>query len=57
MNTEVKMGFDNSNRGALFKNGRKEADTDPDYNGSLNIAGTEYWVNAWIKPARPAPSS
>lgn len=41
--------FDDSNRGALFKNDRKTKDTDRDYSGSINVAGHDYWLSAWIK--------
>lgn len=44
--------YDNTNRGALFKNDRKQKDTHPDYKGSLDVEGTEYWVSAWIKESR-----
>lgn len=27
--------YDNTNRGALFKNGRKESDKHPDYRGDI----------------------
>ncbi len=46
------MSFDNTNRGALFKNNRKESDTHPDYTGSLNVDGSEYFLNAWIKEGK-----
>ena len=41
--------YDNTNRGVLFKNDRREKDTHPEYNGTINIEGQEYWLNAWIK--------
>jgi hypothetical protein len=41
--------YDNTNRGALFKNTRKETDSHPDYNGSINVDGVEYWLSAWVK--------
>lgn len=41
--------YDNTNRGALFKNNRKEKDSHPDYNGSLNVGGHDYWISAWLK--------
>jgi hypothetical protein len=44
--------YDNKNRGSLFKNDRKELDTHPDYNGSINIEGTDYWLNGWLKESK-----
>jgi len=44
--------YDDTNRGALFRNDKKESDRHPDYKGSLNVGGTEYWVSAWIKESK-----
>ena len=41
--------YDNTNRGVLFKNDRKEKDSHPDYKGSINADGVEYWLSAWMK--------
>ena len=41
--------YDNSNRGVLFKNDRKESDNHPDYKGQINCDGVEFWLSAWIK--------
>ncbi len=41
--------YDNTNRGVLFKNQRKESDKHPDYTGNINVDGTEFWLSAWIK--------
>lgn len=41
------MERDNTNRGAIWPNKRKEQDTHPDFTGSLNVDGVEFWVNAW----------
>jgi hypothetical protein len=46
------MAYDNSNSGLLAKNDRKEKDTHPDYRGSINIDGQEYWLSAWVKTGR-----
>lgn len=44
------MQYDNSNRGVLFKNDRKEKDTHPDYKGSYTDGnGQEFWLSAWLK--------
>ena len=41
--------YSNENRGVLFKNDRKEVDNHPDYKGSINVDGQEFWLSAWIK--------
>lgn len=41
--------YDNTNRGILSKNERKEKDTHPDHKGTLNVDGVEYWLDAWVK--------
>lgn len=46
------MEYDNTNRCSLFKNDRKETDKHPNYKGSLNVAGTDYWISAWIKKSK-----
>jgi uncharacterized protein (DUF736 family) len=42
------MSYDNTNSGVLFKNDKKETDTHPDYTGSFNKDGTEYFLSAWL---------
>ena len=39
--------YDNTNRGSIWKNDKKETDKHPDFTGSLNVDGVEYWVSAW----------
>lgn len=41
--------YDNTNRGVLFKNDRKEKDTHPDYTGSGNVEGVDVYINGWKK--------
>jgi hypothetical protein len=43
------MQFDNTNRGAIFRDDGKTKETDRDYSGTLNVEGTEYWVSGWLK--------
>jgi hypothetical protein len=44
--------YDNELRGVLFKNDRKEQDRHPDYKGSCEIGGVEYWISSWLKDGR-----
>jgi len=44
--------FDNTNRGALFKNNDKTEETHPDYRGRLNVDGVDLWLSAWLKTSK-----
>ena len=44
--------YDNTNRGALFRNDRKTKDTQPTHTGSLNVDGVEYFLDAWVKEGK-----
>jgi hypothetical protein len=39
--------FDDRNRGSIWKNEKKESEKHPDFTGSLNVDGKDYWVSAW----------
>jgi hypothetical protein len=43
------MAYDNTNKGALYRNERRTQDNHPEYTGSINVEGKEYWLSAWIK--------
>jgi hypothetical protein len=43
------MAFEHKDySGAIFKNDRKEKDSDADYRGDGVIDGVSMWINAWI---------
>ena len=44
--------YDNTNSGALFKNDKKESEKHPDYRGSINVGGTDFWISAWLKTSQ-----
>jgi uncharacterized protein (DUF736 family) len=44
--------YDNTNRGVLFKNDQKGNPKRPQYRGSINVAGADYNISAWIKESR-----
>ena len=39
--------YDNERRGVLFKNHKKEKESDPDYKGEAQVEQREYWLAAW----------
>lgn len=50
-----KQQYDNTNRGALFINDRKEQDSHPDLKGSINVGGKDYWLSAWNRDTAKGP--
>lgn len=48
--------FDNTNRGILFENDRKRGQKDPDFKGSINVDGRDYWLSGWEKDTKSGPA-
>lgn len=46
------MSYDNTNSGVLFKNDKKGVESRPDYSGSINVGGADYWLSAWLKEGK-----
>ena len=46
------MPYDNTNSGVPFKNTNKNSDKHPDYKGTIDVNGTEFWLSAWIKDGK-----
>src|SRR5262245_37937275 len=51
---DVAKEYDDTDKGALFKNTDKDPndDRDRDYAGTLNVGGTEFWLSAWIRVSK-----
>lgn len=46
--------YDNTNSGALFRNDRKEKETQPDLRGKINVEGKDFYISAWSKNSEKA---
>lgn len=44
--------YDDTNRGALFTNKRREKDSHPTFTGRINVEGRDYWLSAWGKTSK-----
>jgi len=44
--------YDRNLSGALFKNDKAGVEARPDYTGSCEIAGVQYWLSAWVKTSK-----
>ena len=48
--------YDNTNSGALFKNNRKEKETQPDMTGVLDVEGKDFRISAWSNQSKKGES-
>lgn len=49
--------YDNTNRGQAWGNDKKERDSQPDFKGSINVEGKEYWFSMWKRKAGAHPNA
>lgn len=46
------MAYDNTNTGILNINDKGDNEKRPDYKGSVNIEGVDYWLSGWTRTAQ-----
>lgn len=49
--------YDDTNRGQIWMNDKKETEKHPDFKGSINVEGVEYWVSAWKRKPDANPKA
>ena len=49
--------FDNTNRGAIWRNDKKTTEKHPDVTGSINVEGKDYCLSGWSKAATDSAKS
>lgn len=47
------MTYDNTNTGMLARNERKDKETHPDFTGTINVDGVEFWLSGWTREGKP----
>jgi len=48
----MKEEYDNRNRISIFKNDKEDNPRRPDYTGTLNADGSDYYVSLWIRESK-----
>jgi uncharacterized protein (DUF736 family) len=46
------MEYDNTNRGVLFRNDKKETEKHPDFTGSMDVGGVDHYLSAWVRESK-----
>ena len=46
------MQYDDSNKGVLFREKDKKSDSHPDFKGSINVGGNDYWLSGWVNESK-----
>ena len=46
------MEYDNTNSGMMARNERRTTDKHPEFSGSLNVEGTDFWLSAWVNEGK-----
>jgi uncharacterized protein (DUF736 family) len=44
--------YDNNFTGALFRDENRKSDKHPEFTGSAEVDGTEYWLSAWVNESK-----
>ena len=53
----MENNYDNTNRGQIWKNENRKTDTHPQYTGSINVDGKEYWLSGWTRKTDANPKA
>ena len=45
--------YDNTNTGMMMRNDSRETEKHPEFRGSINVGGVDYWLSAWVNEGKP----
>lgn len=46
------MEYDDTNKGVLFREKEKKSESHPDFKGSINVGGRDYWLSGWVNESK-----
>ena len=46
------MTYDNTNSGMMMRNENRENERQPEFKGSLDVDGVQYWISAWVNTGK-----
>lgn len=49
--------YDDTNRGQVWINDKKDSERHPDLKGSINVNGVEFWLSAWKRKPDANPKA
>lgn len=44
--------YDNTNTGMMMRNRNRETDKHPEFTGSINVDGVDFWLSAWVNTGK-----
>lgn len=47
------MAYDNTNSGIMYRNENRKTDKHPEFTGSINVGGVDYWLSGWVNEGKP----
>lgn len=47
------MAYDNTNSGIMYRNENRKSDRHPEFTGSINVDGVDYWLSGWVNEGKP----
>jgi hypothetical protein len=46
------MAYDNTNSGIMARAENRKTDKHPEFTGSINVEGVDYWLSAWVNEGK-----
>lgn len=46
------MAYDNTNSGIMYRNENRKTDKHPEFTGSINVDGVDYWLSGWVNEGK-----